>query len=114
MTAQSKQAFAESKEVRQTQKKIILKAFLMGFKGTNRELAQHAGLSYETCHKRTAELLQESKIIITGSVDVDGYQNSVYKLNNEPELFVCKKLTLRQWMKINHPEILQQHDNLCK
>lgn len=114
MTAQSKQAFAESKQTRWTHRNILFNQFKRGFKGTNRELAKVVVLPYESVHKRTAELLQEGKIIITGSVDCDGYQNSVYCLNKEPELFVCKKLTLRQWLKNQHPEILEQFEKLNK
>ena len=84
----------------------------------NKKIVPTAGrvvvLPYESVHIRTAELLQDGKIIITGSVDCDGYKNSVYCLNKEPELFVCKKLTLRQWLKNQHPEILEQFEKLNK
>lgn len=112
MTAQSKQAFADSAEVRWSHRKILFNQFQHGFKGTNRELAKKVVLSYEAVHKRTAELLQDGKIVITETIDYNGYQNSVYELNKEPELFTVKKLTLAQWLKNKHPEIFAEYSKL--
>jgi DNA-binding Lrp family transcriptional regulator len=110
MTSISRQAFIDSERVRWSHRKILLNQFQKGFKGTNRQLAKRVRMPYEAVHKRTSELLNDGKITIIGSIDCDGYQNSVYKLSSEPELFTVKKITFSQWAKKNHPDIFAEYE----
>jgi len=104
----------ENQEKRKTHKQIILQVMQHGLPLSNRSIARFCSLNYSQVHKRTSELLQENKIVIAGNSTENGQTVSMYKLNKEPHLFVVKKLTLRQWLKVNHADILAKFDGLNK
>ena len=114
MTTASKQTFSkpENQLSYWTHRNICYNALKNDFGMTYREVAHKVRLKPDSCWKRLSELHSDGKIKVIGERIENGNANSVYAINNEPELFTVKKLTLREWMKKEHPEILHKYDVL--
>lgn len=116
-TTASKKAFnnAENKVRRESHKERILN-FLKAehWFYSNRKIAEATGLTYEQVHKRTPELVSEQKVSIVGETTENGQTVSLYAYNGIQPLIAVKKLTLKEWLKINHPEVLNEWENLNK
>lgn len=113
MSTNSIEAFNKpgNKVARWTHRRII-SHFLMTSKErlTSREIAARTRLNHSQVHKRISELIDEGKIVVCG-VKLEGKNhNGVYKFNPEPVLFPVRKITLRQWLKQNNPEILHKYE----
>ena len=115
-TTASKEAWVKPENIkwRWTHREII-KHFLQQSKEslTYREISARVRLTYNQVEKRGCELEQEGIITYVGSKIEGNNMNSVFKFNFEPTLFPKpKKLTLKQWMKTHHPEILYKYELL--
>lgn len=73
---------------------------------TIREISSNTGMSYNQVQKRTSDLMNEDKLIVCGWKQEHGNMNSMYCHNPNPPLFANKRLTLKEWMRQEYPEIL--------
>jgi DNA-binding Lrp family transcriptional regulator len=79
---------------------------------TNREIAARVRLSYAQVHKRTAELEDAGTLLNISTKIENGNKCSVYKFNPEPQLFPVKRLTFKQWVKKEFPDVLYKYELL--
>ena len=112
MTANSNKAYFTTYKIRQTNKKRVLEALMIEPNQSRFEIGRRTGLGGFEAQRRLSDLLNEGKIKITGSRKHGKNEVSLYSVVDSFELFCFKKLGLREWVKINHPEILKKYENL--
>ena len=116
-TTASTEAFhkPENVKIRWTHRKII-SHFMQGHGEslTNREISARVRLNYPQVHKRTAELVDDGLLVICGSKLEGKNQCSIYRFCNEPQLFPVKRLTFKQWVTLNYPDIYYKWQVLNK
>ena len=80
----SRKAFhaEERKKSAKEHKKMIL-GFLEGNTArSNRQLAEELSLNYGQVQKRTSDLMKEGRLSIAGTIEEDGYSNSLYQFES--------------------------------
>lgn len=112
MTANSNAAYFSTSEMRQTNKKRVLEALMVESNQSRFEIGRRTGLGGFEAQRRLSDLLNEGKIKITGNRKHGKNEVSLYSVVDSFELFFFKKPGLRQWLKINHPEILVKYEKL--
>lgn len=78
------------------------------------QLAKKLGLTNEAVKKRLSDLTEFDIIETNGSVYVHKNLCAIYNIKEMQPLFPVKKLTLRQWLKSNHPNIFNEYETLIE
>lgn len=76
---------------------------------TCREVSAHTGLTYNQVSKRISDLYLTDFIDIIGEVEENGQKNSVYKACAVVPMFEVPYLTLKEWLKLNHPTVYTEY-----
>lgn len=116
-TTSSKEAYfnPENQVKRLSHKQRCYNALIGETKGLSYFLvAAKAGLTQQQTWKRLSDLNKEDKIIIIGTETINNRTFSLYAINQQPPLFYTKKLSLKDWLKLNFPEILTKYEILIK
>lgn len=117
MTNASKQSYykPENWVARISHKQKCFDALIGEKEGLTYPEIRYKTLLKETeCQKRLSDLYAEEKVIIVGTREINGNTYSVYKINNQPPLVYCKKLTFKQFVRQENPELYQKWEMLNK
>ena len=114
-TTNSKNAFDSTVELRATNKRKVLDALFTEPDQSRFEIGRKTGLGDIEAQRRLSELINDGKVIITGTRKHFNCDVSLYSVKQQLELYPAeKKLTFKEWVKINHPEVLNEWENLNK
>lgn len=113
MTQNSKEAFVNGKEQRETNKKLVLNALKNNPNRSRFSIGAKTGLGDIESQRRLSDLYNEGKIVITGTRKHFKSNVSLYSLKDQLELFTIeKKPSLRQFFNEEAPELLHKYDVL--
>ena len=113
MTANSIETFHATSEIRQLNKQKVFQALLAERNQSRFEIGRKTGLGDIEAQRRLSDLVNEDKVEITGSRKHFKRDVSLYSVKQQLTMFK-KKITLRKWLKNNHPEILEQYKKINK
>lgn len=108
MTTASKQAyFNPDNQVRRISHKQKCYNALIGETAglTYIGVSAKTGLTPQQCWKRISELNKDGLIVIVDTKKIQNSTFSVYRINNQPQLFQTPKLTFKQFVKQENPEL---------
>ena len=112
MTANSIETYHQTTELRQTNKTKCLEALRTERNQSRFEIGRKTGLGDIEAQRRLSDLVNEDKATITGSRKHGLCEVSLYSEVSQLQLFNTKKLSLRQWLKREHPEIWEKYKTL--
>lgn len=113
MTTNSIETFNATSEIRQLNKQIVFLALLTKRNQSRFEIGRKTGLGDIEAQRRLSDLVNEDKAVITGSRKHFKRDISLYSVKEQLTMFE-KKVSLRKWLKKEHPEILEKYKNLNK
>lgn len=113
MTANSIETFNATSEIRQLNKAKVFAALLAERNQSRFEIGRKTGLGDIEAQRRLSDLVNEDKVEITGSRKHFKRDVSLYSVKEQLTIFE-KKVSLRKWLKKEHPEILEQYEKLNK
>lgn len=114
-TTNSKNAFDLTVKLRATNKQKVLDALSTEPDQSRFEIGRKTGLGDIEAQRRLSELVNDGKVIITGTRKHFNCDVSLYSVKQQLELYPSKKrITLKEWLKINHPAISEQWEKLNK
>lgn len=109
MTTNSKKTYAETELSRQTNKEKVFEALKTERNQSRFEVGRKAGLSDIEAQRRLSDLVNEGKVIITGSRKHFEHEISLYSVKEQLTLYKKEKpLKLADWLKQTHPMILDE------
>ena len=115
MTTNSLNTFHQTTELRQTNKQKVLEALRAEDNQSRFEVGRHTGLGDWEAQKRISDLVNDGKVVITGSRKHGNNEISLYSIKKQLSLFPEKKKpSLRNWLKKEYPEILYKYELLIK
>lgn len=110
MTQNSIKTYNQTSELRQTNKMIVLKALQSEPNQSRFEIGRKTGLGDIESQRRLSDLVNEDKAIITGSRKHFKHDVSLYSAKQQLTLYQKEKpQKLAEWLKNNHPEILDEY-----
>ncbi len=113
MTTNSINAYNSTVELRQTNKQKVLECLGTERNQSRFEIGRKTGLGGFESQRRISDLLNDGKVIITGSRKHGNNEISLYSVKEQLELFqIEKKPSFAKWAKKEHPEIWQKYEVL--
>jgi len=106
MTTNSNAAYNSTAELRKTNKQKVYECLKKEANQSRFEVGRVTGLGDWEAQKRICDLVNDGKVIITGSRKHFNCDISLYSVVSQLQLFPVKKVRLRTWLKKEHPEIL--------
>lgn len=109
----SKDSYNKGQIAYWTHRNIIVEAMKDGLKRGYKEIAFKVRLKEEQVWKRVSELESDGRLINVGTVKINGRENTLYQYNFN-HLPATKKQSLKDWLKKEHPEILNKYKILVQ
>lgn len=113
MTANSIETYNAAADLRHLNKAKVFAALLTERNQSRFEIGRKTGLGDIEAQRRLSDLVNEDKAVITGSRKHFKRDVSLYSAKEQLTMFE-KKITLRKWLKKEHPEILEQYNKSNK
>ena len=114
MTANSIEAYNSTTELRQTNKQKVFEALNQEPNSSRFEVGRLTGLGGFEAQRRLSDLMNDGKVVITGSRKHGNNEVSLYSVKSQLELFDRKRPRLRAWLKNHYPEILTKYEILIE
>jgi len=112
MTNNSNTAYNSTAELRATNAKKVFEALQTEPNQSRFEIGRKSGLGDIESQRRLSDLVNDGKVIITGSRKHFKCDISLYSVLLQTELFPVKKVRLRAWLKKEFPEVLAKYELL--
>lgn len=110
MTQNSIAAFNSTVELRQTNKQKVFECLKENPNSSRFEVGRLTGLGGFESQRRISDLVNNGKVIITGSRKHFNNEVSLYSVKNQLELFpVEKRPSFAKWAKQEFPEIWEKY-----
>jgi len=115
MTENSIKAYNQTAKLQQSNKEKVLQALRKEGNHSRFWVGRETGLGHLESQRRLSDLVNEDKVVITGSRKHFNQDISLYSIKDQGTLFpVEKQLSLRQWLKKEFPEILYKYEILVE
>lgn len=110
MTTNSINTYHQTSEMRQTNKQKVFECLKTERNQSRFEIGRKTGLGGFESQRRLSDLMNEGKIIITGSRKHGEHEISLYSVVEQLELFpVEKRPSFAKWVKKEHSEIWEKY-----
>jgi hypothetical protein len=114
MTQNSITTYNSTVELRQTNKQKVFDCLKENPNSSRFEVGRLTGLGGFESQRRISDLVNDGKVIITGSRKHFNNEVSLYSVKSQMQLFDNKKISLRKWLKKEYPEILAKYEILIE
>ena len=114
MTTNSLKTYAETEQLRQTNKEKVFEVLKTERNQSRFEIGRKSGLSDIESQRRLSDLVNDGKAVITGSRKHFEHDVSLYSAKEQFSLFNTKPKSLKSWLKESHPETLEQYKIYCE
>ena len=113
MTENSIEAFNATKEQRKINKQIVFNALLKHTRSSRFCIGRITGLGDIEAQRRISDLVTDEKVIAVGKRKHFKRNVSLYSVKDQLTLYpAIKKLTLKQFLEKEHPDILHKYKAL--